>query len=82
MTLRIACWIFVLGSGLAALSQAQLTPVRFERIGSEVGLSHNTVLSILQDRGGFLWVGTSDGLNRYDGSASLSTGTVPATPRL
>lgn len=37
---------------------------RFERLD---GLSHNTVLSILQDHQGYLWVGTTDGLNRYDG---------------
>ena len=31
------------------------------------GLSHNTVWSILQDSYGFIWIGTSNGLNRYDG---------------
>ncbi len=31
------------------------------------GLPHNAVFSILQDRQGFLWVGTNDGLARYDG---------------
>lgn len=38
--------------------------VRFERIN---GLSHNTVFAIRQDRQGFLWLGTADGLLRYDG---------------
>jgi diguanylate cyclase (GGDEF)-like protein len=42
-------------------------PTRFERISVSHGLSHNTVYSILQDRQGFLWFGTEDGLNRYDG---------------
>lgn len=41
----------------------------FERIE---GLPHNTVLALLQDRQGFLWVGTSDGLSRYDGYEFLS----------
>ncbi|HEX6915148.1 MAG TPA: two-component regulator propeller domain-containing protein, partial [Chitinophagaceae bacterium] len=31
-------------------------------------LSHNTVFSILQDRQGFIWIGTGNGLNRFDGS--------------
>jgi signal transduction histidine kinase/ligand-binding sensor domain-containing protein/DNA-binding response OmpR family regulator len=36
-------------------------------LGIEQGLSNNTVRSIFQDRQGFMWFGTFDGLNRYDG---------------
>jgi ligand-binding sensor domain-containing protein/signal transduction histidine kinase len=39
----------------------------FERLNTENGLSNNTVHSIIQDSYGYLWIGTSDGLNRYDG---------------
>lgn len=36
-------------------------------LGIEQGLSNNTVRAIFQDRRGFMWFGTYDGLNRYDG---------------
>lgn len=39
----------------------------FENLSIENGLSQNTVNAILQDRKGFMWFGTKDGLNRYDG---------------
>jgi ligand-binding sensor domain-containing protein/signal transduction histidine kinase len=41
--------------------------IRFQRLSSKEGLSQNTVRDILQDRRGFLWIATQDGLNRYDG---------------
>jgi len=61
-------------------------PVRY--LGIEQGLSNNAVIAINQDHNGFLWIGTYDGLNRYDGygfkvfhnviddSTSLATNTV------
>lgn len=36
-------------------------------LGIEQGLSNNAVTSIYQDHNGFMWFGTYDGLNRYDG---------------
>ncbi len=39
----------------------------FEHLSQEQGLSYNTVTSFTQDKQGFLWIGTFDGLNRYDG---------------
>jgi len=41
--------------------------IRFERIGLEEGLSESSVYCMIQDTRGFMWFGTGDGLNRYDG---------------
>lgn len=41
--------------------------LRFEDIGRKDGLSQVVVLDILQDKQGFMWFATQDGLNRYDG---------------
>ncbi len=46
---------------------AQSSKVKFEHISIEQGLSQSSVFSIFQDSRGFLWFGTLDGLNRYDG---------------
>src|SRR5689334_10970029 len=40
-------------------------PVKY--LGIDQGLSNNAVISIFQDHNGFMWFGTFDGLNRYDG---------------
>ena len=39
----------------------------FKHFQVEEGLSNNTVLTSLQDEDGFMWFGTKDGLNRFDG---------------
>ena len=54
----------------ASVSVAETPPsYSFDRLLPEHGLSSVTVYSLLQDRTGFLWVGTEAGLNRYDGYA-------------
>ena len=40
---------------------------QFEHLSMEDGLSNNSVTAILQDRAGFMWFGTREGLNKYDG---------------
>lgn len=42
----------------------------FKHLDIDDGLSQSSVLCILQDRTGFMWFGTKDGLNRYDGVTS------------
>ncbi|MBC7886879.1 MAG: GHKL domain-containing protein [Ferruginibacter sp.] len=41
--------------------------LQFDHIGTDQGLSQSNVLSVLQDSRGFMWFGTRDGLNKYDG---------------
>ena len=38
-----------------------------ERIGVKQGLSQGMINDVYQDKQGFMWIGTKDGLNRYDG---------------
>ncbi|WP_331969239.1 hybrid sensor histidine kinase/response regulator [Ohtaekwangia sp.] len=45
----------------------QNAPLSFQHIGAREGLSHSNVTCILQDSRGFMWFGTRDGLNKYDG---------------
>ncbi|KQS30658.1 hypothetical protein ASG33_09700 [Dyadobacter sp. Leaf189] len=46
---------------------AQSSDYQFSRYNAEKGLSHNQVNCFLKDSRGFVWVGTADGLNRFDG---------------
>ncbi|WP_448698329.1 two-component regulator propeller domain-containing protein [Mucilaginibacter sp. AW1-3] len=46
---------------------AQSTKAIFKHLTINDGLSQNTVYSILQDHEGYIWIGTTDGLNKYDG---------------
>ncbi|HKJ43943.1 MAG TPA: two-component regulator propeller domain-containing protein [Sunxiuqinia sp.] len=41
--------------------------LRFTHLTNNDGLSQNSIFAILQDRQGFMWFATRDGLNRYDG---------------
>ncbi|OZC04431.1 ligand-binding sensor domain-containing protein [Rubricoccus marinus] len=63
---------------LLAASGASAQPgARFDRLGTEDGLSQSIVNAVVQDRQGYLWFGTEDGLNRYDGARFAAYRYVP-----
>ena len=44
---------------------------QFKRITTEDGLSQNIVRTVIQDRFGYMWIGTDGGLNRFDGDGFI-----------
>lgn len=48
-------------------SRGQVQFAKRRTLSLEHGLNHTNVYSIIQDRRGFIWFGTRNGLNRYDG---------------
>lgn len=57
----------LLQSSFADNTKTAYPTIIFNRLTTIHGLSNNTVYDVLQDRLGFLWFATDDGLNRFDG---------------
>lgn len=67
-SVRRRCYLcIVLLSCLVHLALAQKQDLKFRHISLEEGLSQSFVTCIFQDSRGFMWIGTSEGLNKYDG---------------
>lgn len=58
-------------------SNGQETNYFFTQINTNQGLSHRKVNCIIQDSRGFIWIGTNDGLNRYDGKNFVTFRNIP-----
>jgi len=67
--MRHACIIFILYilNSLTTSINATTLPHRIEHFGIEDGLSNNYIVSLAQDRKGYIWIATESGLNRFDG---------------
>lgn len=81
-TARNACFRLLLLLLLLVMSSIGATAnvIRFDRISLDEGLSQSTGLAIFQDSRGFIWIGTEDGLNRYDGYSFTVYKHDPANP--
>ena len=60
-------FVYILVNLFIISLQSHGNNLTFRKYQVNNGLSENTVQAILQDRQGFLWFGTKDGLNRFDG---------------
>lgn len=59
--------LVLIGYSHFCFSQQDAPPMFFDFLTIQEGLSHNTVYCMLQDRHGYIWIGTQNGLNKYDG---------------
>lgn len=65
---RFYLMIFLLKIMIPLSALADQPELKLLNLSREQGLSNSTVFSIYQDSYGFMWFGTGDGLNRYDGA--------------
>ena len=65
--IKTTCFTLLLISGVSASGSGNARNVQFDRISTDDGLSQAGITSIVQDHKGYMWYGTQEGLNRYDG---------------
>ncbi|WP_026899261.1 hybrid sensor histidine kinase/response regulator [Daejeonella oryzae] len=66
--LKKAVLLFTLLAGINNVFSQQKSKYTFSYLSTDEGLSQSNVTCVLQDFQGFIWLGTQDGLNKYDGS--------------
>jgi two-component system, sensor histidine kinase and response regulator len=65
--MRVKLLIYMIAIVFAMDIHAQTSSLIFKHLSREYGLSNNNIHCMLEDRDGFLWIGTDNGLNKYDG---------------
>lgn len=64
---KFSCLLLLVFAWLLCGNAIGQEDIDFNRISVDQGLSQNTIFAILQDHKGFMWFGTHDGLNKFDG---------------
>lgn len=59
--------LLILLAAFPGIGSAQKDEISFHHLTINDGLSHNNVTSMIQDKKDYIWIGTQDGLNRFDG---------------
>jgi signal transduction histidine kinase/CheY-like chemotaxis protein/ligand-binding sensor domain-containing protein len=65
--MKTCCHLFFFLLVIPFFGLSQSKHLKFEHLQTDAGLSQSNVLCILQGSRGFMWFGTQDGLNKYDG---------------
>ena len=80
--ITISSLMFLLGSPALGVEpgHADVRNLKFTHLTTNDGLSQGYVTAILQDRRGFMWFATRDGLNRYDGNTFVVYKNSPNDP--
>ncbi|TKG95530.1 hybrid sensor histidine kinase/response regulator [Puteibacter caeruleilacunae] len=61
-------FVLVIGCYNEAIAEIEVVNYNMIHLSVENGLSHNTIRKVYQDQEGVVWIGTEDGLNRYNGA--------------
>ena len=67
LNMRSKLYFILISCFISLSATAQFNNLKFENLDTAEGLSSSTCLDVFQDREGYLWFGTIDGLNKYNG---------------
>lgn len=76
-----SCWGLIIVLGFHITAEAQKNNLNFYHLSPDDGLSQATVYDIVQDKDGYIWMGTAEGLNRFNGRSFEVFLNEPSNPR-